>query len=608
MKEIQEETMNEIIEEYKNGATLQALAQNYPQYSRYVITENLVNKGLYKRKHHKLHTKEEIKELIADKPYKMIEETFANIKNGFIAITNDGYYVKINRDNIFGDRMPEVFHPSNSYTIQNIKHYIESNNIGTCLLSLNYENNRQKLQWKCSCGQIFYRSWSYFCKGSTKCPKCSATENGLKKRISKSKVIETIENMGYHLEENFVDTPVTESRLSLRDPEGYLYDATWVDLNAGKTPERYHPSNKYTIQNINHYLELHRNGEYKCVSHEYVSNTSQLEFCHVLCGTIFEATWAQISGKMQKNKKDKYHKKCPSCNKQKTESIHASVLKQIFINVHPDTILEDKTCINPKTNRVLPTDIVNHRLKIAIEIQSSFHDTDKRKVIDAYKKNFWIERGYNFYNPDIRDYSILEIVNIFFPQLDVIPDYVDYNFSNCIDFVRIQEMLDSGHTIHEISDLLEINENTVRGIVRDKKLQLPSDYKERVFDIKPIIQLSKKGEYISRYSSLCDIERSGYSTGTIRRVLSKTQDFAYDCYWLYEKEYMSGEYCIPTAKDDKFLTAVDKYDMGNNYICSYKSIYEAEQDSISTRNEIYRVASGDRKSSRNEKWKFSMVA
>ena len=69
------------------------------------------------------------------------------------------------------------------------------------------------------------------------------------------------------------------------------------------------------------------------------------------------------------NRKDKYYKQCPNCNTNKTESNHASILKQIFIHEYPDTSIEDKSCINPKTKRPFPTDIVNHRMKIAIEIQ-----------------------------------------------------------------------------------------------------------------------------------------------------------------------------------------------------------------------------------------------
>ena len=48
--------------------------------------------------------------------------------------------------------------------------------------------------------------------------------------------------------------------------------------------------------------------------------------------------------------------------------------------------------------------------------------------------------------------------------------------------------------------------------------------------------------------------------------------------------------------------------MNDNYIKTYKTIYEAEADSLSNKSEIYRVASGNRKSSQNEKWKFNKTA
>lgn len=48
--------------------------------------------------------------------------------------------------------------------------------------------------------------------------------------------------------------------------------------------------------------------------------------------------------------------------------------------------------------------------------------------------------------------------------------------------------------------------------------------------------------------------------------------------------------------------------MNDVYKKSYCTIYDAENDSKSSRSEIYRVAIGNRKSSRNEKWKFKNIA
>lgn len=67
-------------------------------------------------------------------------------------------------------------------------------------------------------------------------------------------------------------------------------------------------------------------------------------------------------------------------------------------------------------------------------------------------------------------------------------------------------------------------------------------------------------------------------------------------------------YSLGFDKESKFIVSVDKYDLNNNYIKTYKTIYEAENDSVSSKSEIYRVASGKRKSSRNEIWKFTKTA
>lgn len=168
----------------------------------------------------------------------------------------------------------------------------------------------------------------------------------------------------------------------------------------------------------------------------------------------------------------------------------------------------------------------------------------------------------------------------------------------------VQICLNEGLTIKETANILNLNEHSVRGLVTDKKVRLPHGYTERVYNIRAIIRLSKNGDFIKRYESINSLDRDGFANGTIRRVLAGKQDFSYDSFWVYENQYLSGDYVLPTIKEDKFITPVAKYDMNDNYVCSYATIYEAEENSVSSRGEIYRVAKGDRKSSRNEKWKF----
>ena len=66
---------------------------------------------------------------------------------------------------------------------------------------------------------------------------------------------------------------------------------------------------------------------------------------------------------------------------------------------------------------------------MAIEIQSEWHDREYQKVKDKIKKDFWLSKGYTFYDPDIRNYSVLEMCQLFF-DIEELPEYINYEYSN----------------------------------------------------------------------------------------------------------------------------------------------------------------------------------
>lgn len=115
----------------------------------------------------------EVKELIKDKPFSMIDNTFTTLSKGFSAITNDGYKILVNRDNIYRNNMPEFFHKNNPYTIHNINHYLQLNGSQTRLISDEYEGNNKRLKWICGCGNEFERSWNRVLQGASLCKHCS---------------------------------------------------------------------------------------------------------------------------------------------------------------------------------------------------------------------------------------------------------------------------------------------------------------------------------------------------------------------------------------------------------------------------------------------------
>lgn len=558
--------------------------------------------NMQENKSKRIYSFEEVSKMVSDMGYTIIKDSFKFYSKKFTVTDSQGYYYVMNGYNIKDNKHPRAFGKENPFTVDNIKNYIKINGISTKLLSNEYNGNNKPMSWKCECGKTFERNWASFLQGAILCNDCSTRNYIKKRRMSLDVVYAKIDKMGYKLIDDISDVSISVTPFSIVDNDGYLYLVRWSDLKNDKRPEKFHHCNPFAIQNINTFFKNELNDEFECVDIKYVDNITPLKFKHKKCGCEFSSPWSYML--QLKDNLELAYCKCPECNTQKTESHHASALKQVFLHEYPNTITEEQSCVNPITLYVMPTDIVNHDLKIAIEIQSSFHDTTERKIKDEIKRKFWIDKGYKFYDPDIRDYTILEMIQIFFPCTKEIPDYIDFNFSNCIDFKKVQEYLDNGYTIKEITNILELNENSVRCLSTIHKVELPKDYKAKVFNIKPFVKLSKTGDFIKKYDTLNSLKDDNLASGTIRRVLNNEQDFAYDSFWVYEDKYLSGDYILPKIKKDVFMIPVAKYDMDDNYICSYNTIYEAENDSISSRNEIRRVAKGDRKSSRNEKWKF----
>lgn len=455
----------------------------------------------------------------------------------------DGYKYKREVHGNFNGKFNK-FDKGNPFTIENIKNYIKLNNISSDIISNEYNGNNIDMDWKCNCGNIFKTTWNKFLQGKTYCSDCVLKQEKIKNNNQNK---QQIKEFGYIPLFDYIDN-FEKEKITIKDDDGYIYHCWFYDLKQNKKPFKFGKSNKYTIENINLFLKQNDREDYLCISDfsEYLGNDKDLRFLHIPCGTEFNATLIEIQGKYENSeKKICYYKQCPNCNKPKTESNHALALKQIFLHELYGTIVEDKSCINPNTNRALPTDIVNHNLKIAVEIQSSYHDKKNQKHKDKIKKDFWISHGYNYFAVDIREYGVLEMCQIFFPYLNKIPDYVDYNFSNCIDFNLVQNYLNNGCSIKEISEIMNQKQGTIRSLIYRKVVTLPDNYYKDILKRRPIVRLSKNGDYINRFNTVSEANRQGFKSGTVNRVLKGKQKYAYDSLWVYEDDYLSENYIIP---------------------------------------------------------------
>lgn len=422
-------------------------------------------------------------------------------------------------------------------------------------------------------------------------------------RYTYEKVKEELSKRGYYLKikkEEFKG--ITTSPLYCVDKYGYKYTINYNKIMVGKKAARFHTDNVFTIDNINTFLKYDTHGDYLCVSDKYTNNKIPLKIKHVKCGRIFEASWINLYRQSSENEPNRHGTRCPFCEANQLESTHALVLKQVWLHEHPDTIVEEKSCINPLTNCSLPTDIVNHRLKIAIEVQSWFHDFEYQKTKDKIKKNYWRSLDYNFYAIDQRDYTVVNMIKLFFPHLNEIPNYIDFEYSNKIDDIGIQRMLNEGHNVSYISKFYDIPAKRIYDAIGYGRIYYPETYIDASHS--PVVQLALNGKFLNKFNSISEAGRTcNISKSNISQCLQKKRNYSGGFLWFYKEDYDNGNWSIPNYRNKKFMIAVDKYDKSGNFICSYKTISEASRENNCPSTDILNVVNGERKSCYGFTWK-----
>lgn len=449
-----------------------------------------------------IYTVQQIAEILKRRAFTICDKTqdVKDCKQTFICLDSEGFYIKATIDKI-KNRSTNTFKRfsiNNPYSIDNIN--LVGSRLGypsKCIS--NRFDCKDKLKFVCGCGSSFETVYTNYLTGhKIKCNNCSKHTQSLSFKEIKIK----LEEKGFDLliSENDYHG-VTKTPMICRDSNGYKYNVTYDAIMRNKKCAPFHRCNPYSLDNVKLYLK-NNNMPYECVSHKFISCQEVMDFRCTRCGEIVKQSWRNINRTLSKNRKGRLC--CPNCD-YTFESTHASVLKQIFLHECPDTIIEDKSFISPLTNHVMPTDIVNHKLKIAIEIQSQWHDFPDKIKHDKMKRNYWIERGYSFYSPDIRDYTILEMCQLFF-DIKELPEYLDYALNKKLNLREIQNRLNSGDTILKIAEELNVSSHRIYDALYNGKLNYPKDYKNACFV--SVNQYDDEGNLLNTFDSIAQAARA----------------------------------------------------------------------------------------------------
>lgn len=134
-------------------------------------------------------------------------EEYHNTSTRIYCIDDMGYYVFCSVTSLIANNNPNstIFHKCNKYILNNIKTYIKNNDLDIELLSTEYALAKDKLKFKCSCGNIFYNYLYDFRKGiGQKCKGCGKISVKSKMEIYVKKYLDFLGVENYS-EKTFLD-------------------------------------------------------------------------------------------------------------------------------------------------------------------------------------------------------------------------------------------------------------------------------------------------------------------------------------------------------------------------------------------------------------------
>jgi hypothetical protein len=274
------------------------------------------------------------------------------------------------------------FTSSNPYTINNIRIYLEINNIPIKLLSNNYMDSKELLWWECKCGNKFERCWNgVFSQNQIRCNDCCKKIMKEKGSHSQTFINQEFSKCGYKVLSKYENY---DSHLYIMDDLGYKYYTSYGSFQQTHNISIFNKNNPYTIENIKLWIKIN-NIPIELISTEYIDSKDYLTWrCE--CGEIFEATWGQVLSTKRY--------KCTKCSQYQSKIAKSTEDYLDELNLFK---VKEYRFIDCKDVLCLPFDFAifddKGNLKFVIEVQGQQHYTPS-----CFKKNYTQQDKIDTYN------------------------------------------------------------------------------------------------------------------------------------------------------------------------------------------------------------------
>ena len=333
---------------------------------------------------------QEIKNKLKALGYSLLDESeYVNTHTKVSLIDNEGYKYFCNVGDIIRETyIPMKIYKNNPYTLENIQNYmdLQENSVGTTIfLNQTYKNQNQKLKFKCgNCGKIYYNTFNNL--RVQKICQCLSCNRSVVQTHSVEYVEKKLKSINLTLlNKNFTNLHFLE----VEDLEGYKHSNislyTYIaNKNSNIQHMRFHRANKYTLYNMQHYLELHDRDVRLCdISFKHINvHNYKIECICPECGEVFRASWHNI--------KCGTRERCYKCSQ-----IEYNVKK--YLDEKNINYIQQKRFDDCKNKRALPFDFYLPQYNLCIEVNGTQHYREQqifsetlehRKMIDNIKKEY----------------------------------------------------------------------------------------------------------------------------------------------------------------------------------------------------------------------------
>ncbi len=243
---------------------------------------------------------------------------------------------------------------SKKRTYQEIYDYFKSQ--GCELLSTEYINAHQKLQYKCPNGHIHEMTWNNFQRGK-RCPKCRDEKLREQRRHDESIVIKAFEDEGYKVKSKYYNARTPVKYICPNGHENECSYDNWMKGN--RCPECCR--NVWSIEKAREYLQQF---DYELLEEEYVNSSKLMKMKCPKGHIIFKSLSNFYAGH-----------RCPCCNEYKSMKEIENILNKYNIDNLREYRFNDCRNIKP-----LPFDFYLPDYNTCIEYDGEQH----YKALDFY--------------------------------------------------------------------------------------------------------------------------------------------------------------------------------------------------------------------------------